>query len=111
VAQREVLVGQTVLDSNGYGSATVTPNRGTFTVSMSSVSVSFSDGTPLAFEPVAKVYLAVVGDSGFVEGSFSGASDTSDSSYVVNQGEPLTCVWTGGDPGANATFRVTGTVV
>ena len=105
MAQREVLVGQCVLDSNGFGQATVTPDRGTLTVTMASVSVSSN-----IQEPVARVYLAVVGDSGFVDGTFSGSSDTSDTNYVVNQGEPLTCVWTGGDAGANATFRVTGTI-
>jgi hypothetical protein len=105
MAQREVLVGQAVLDANGFGQATVTPSRGALTVSMTSVSV-----TSNTFEPTAKLYLAVVGDSGFIEGTFSGSSDSSDTSYVVNQGEPLTCVWSGGDPGAGATFRVTGTI-
>jgi hypothetical protein len=105
VAQREILIGQTVLDANGFGQATVTPDRGALTVTGTSVSVSSHTN-----EPTAKLYLAVVGDSGFIEGTFSGSSDSSDTSYPVNQGEPLTCVWTGGDPGANATFRVTGTI-
>jgi hypothetical protein len=108
MAQRDILVGQCTLDANGFGQATVTPSRGNFMVNLVSVTVSFPDGTPLTNEPTAKLYLAVVGDSGFVEGTFSGAFDSSDTTYPINQGEPLTCVWTGGDPGANATFRVAG---
>lgn len=105
MAQRVVLVGQTILDSNGYGSTNVVPQGGELTVTLTSVSVSSN-----TLEPVAKIYLNVIGDSGFVEGTFSGSSDASDSSYIVSQGETLTAVWTGGDVGAIATFRVTGTI-
>jgi hypothetical protein len=110
MAQRVVLVGQAILDASGYGSCNVIPQGGSLNVTLSSVTVSFPDGSPLAFEPTAKVYLNIVGDAGFVEGTFSGASDSSDSAYIVGNGEILTCVWSGGDPGANATFRVTGTM-
>jgi hypothetical protein len=107
MSQRVIMVDSVVLDSNGFGQVTLTPQGGLFTVTVTSVSVSVN--TP-PNQPMAKIYLAVVGDSGFIEGTNSGDSDTSDTVYQVQQGEPLTCVWTDGDPGARATFRAAGTI-
>jgi len=105
MAQRVVLVGQTVLDSSGYGSATISPSGSDVNVTLTSVSTDTA-----VKEPVAKTYLNVVGSSGFLEGTYSGSSDSSDTAFTIGQGESLTCVWTGGDAGANATIRITGTL-
>lgn len=101
--QKIVKVATTVLDASGNGVASLTPDGGDWKVTITSVSVNSSTS-----EPTANLYLNTVGDVGFIEGTYSGSSDSSDTSYVVSLGEVLYCQWTGGDPGATATLRITG---
>jgi hypothetical protein len=56
----------------------------------------------------ASLYLGTPAESGFLDGTYSGNRSTSDSEHLILGGEVLTCVWTGGTPGARATLRVSG---
>jgi len=103
MAQRFVRVAQTVLDATGTGTATIIADGGDWRITVTTVSTSTH-----VLEPVASTYLNVVGDSGLLEGTFSGSADTSDTTYTLGQGESINCVWTGGDAGALATLRIQG---
>jgi hypothetical protein len=56
----------------------------------------------------ASVYLGSPSPGAMVDSTYSGNRDTSDTKHTVIGGETITCVWTGGTPGAVATIRITG---
>ncbi len=93
-----------VLDSTGAGQVTISP-RGFFdwVVTVSSVNV-----TTATKVPTANVYKNFVGISNFIEGSYTGNNDASNTRIVLRPSESAICVWAGGDAGATATYRVSG---
>lgn len=95
-----------VLDSSGRGEITLAPpaSGGGWNVELTTVYVS----TRVA-EPTFRLYLNGVSPVNLLEGSYSGAQDSSDTSHRVEPGSALVGVWEGGDPGARATLRVSGT--
>lgn len=58
--------------------------------------------------PIAKVYLGEVGDTNFLEGTYSGNLDASDGYVRLERNQKLTCVWTGGTTGRKGTFSLYG---
>jgi hypothetical protein len=72
--------------------------------------VSVSTSTRVK-EPTFKLYREAATQSNFLEGSFSGSQDASDTQHVVLPGSQLVGQWTGGDANALATLRITGEVL
>lgn len=99
------LVDQVVLDASGNGQAQVSPAGLDFIITIRSVTVS---GATSGLLIVASEYLNSVSDSQFLQGTYDGARDTSGVRQLLTAGDTLYCVWTGGPPGATATFRATG---
>ena len=98
------------LDGSGNGTAKVGPLTAREVWSPANIHVSVS--TDIA-EATCNIY---VGDDtsqrNFRDATFSGsAGDASDKigSDVIKAGQFVWAVWTGGDPGAQAIMRVTGT--
>jgi hypothetical protein len=54
------------------------------------------------------VYLGSPTPSAFIEGTYSGNRDASNTEQLIVGGESITCVWTGGTVGALATLRLSG---
>lgn len=88
-----------VLDASGVGTVALYPNGGDWVVTNTAVSVSSA-----VSQPVAKLYRTVVASVNLIEGSDTGANDSSDTRIVLRQNESLLCQWTGGDAGAQATM-------
>lgn len=57
----------------------------------------------------AMLYIGSPSPAALVDSTYSGNLATSNAGYQALQGEVVTCVWTGGDPGARATLRLSGT--
>jgi len=94
VVSRFVRAATTTLDVNGTGQATLSPDGGDWKITLTSVSVTTNIATPQV-----SVYANGVSAQQFLEGSFSGYRDASDTVHVVAAGEQLIAVWEGGDPG------------
>jgi hypothetical protein len=94
---------QVVLDASGGGQASIFPPGMDWVINLSTVSTSTAVKVP-----TANVYRNFIAQANFVEGSYTGSNDSSDTRIVLHAGEALICVWTGGDPGATAAFRVSG---
>jgi hypothetical protein len=94
------------LDATGAGTVTLTPTGlQQWHVTRMAVSV-----TTAVLEPTAKVYVGSVSEQNLLSGTYSGALDSSDEDQWLQAGQPLICVWAGGDAGATATFSVFGDV-
>lgn len=102
---RELRVsGNVKLDATGGGQVQVSAPGGVdWTVTRVSIRVSSN-----VKEPVFRLYRGAVSDSEFLEGSYSGSQDSSDSVHELQAAQPLIGVWTGGDVGATATMSVSG---
>ena len=87
------------LDATGAGQVSISPTGGDWVLVNSAVTVSSS-----TLQPTAKLYRNAVAQVNFVEGSYSGANDSSNTRIVLKQGEQLICAWTGGDAGARASL-------
>lgn len=72
---------------------------------INSKGVTTTDPTDATVIPEARVTL----DGVFVEGTYSGNLDSSDTPYRVEKGQQFTCTWTGGTPNRLATFTINGT--
>ena len=94
---------QVKLDATGAGQVSISPPSVDWTVSLTSVNVSSH-----TLEPTFTLYLNGVSPTAFLEGSYSGSQDSSDTEHRVMAGQSLIGVWNGGDAGAVATLRVTG---
>lgn len=91
--------GTVQLDGAGAGSVRLPVSGVWWQIDLMSVSVNSSVKMPTAL---------VTNNSEFVEGSYSGALDSSDTIHYVGPTDRLVCTWSGGDANATATFRVTG---
>jgi hypothetical protein len=101
-SQRFTVNKSVILDAAGGGQVDIYPSGGDWVVVHQSLQVSTN-----VKEPTAKVYKGGVSPAGFVEGSYSGSNDASDTRVVLQSSNSLSCVWTGGDAGARATYYVT----
>lgn len=97
--------GQVTLDGSGNGTVTLAvPGIERWNVKNYSVSVS-SD----TVEPTAIVYRNTVAATAQISGTRAGSNDTDDAvNKLLQPGERLICVWTGGDAGAVAAFNCGG---
>lgn len=102
--RRFVATAQVKLDATGVGQAMVSPAGVDWVTETITVSTSTS-----TLQPIASLYLDGVGQGGFLEGTFTGSRDTTDTSHLVQAGQQLICAWSGGDVGATAWLRVAGT--
>jgi hypothetical protein len=94
------------LDSSGGGAVTLTPTGlEQWHVTRMAVVVSTA-----VLEPTAKVYVGSVSEANLLSGTYSGALDSSNEDQTLQAGQPLVCVWAGGDANATATFSVFGEV-
>lgn len=59
-------------------------------------------------DTMAKIYRNVIGDSTFLEGTYAGNSDISDTGYEFLTPEKLIVQWTGGTAGKIAFLRIEG---
>lgn len=98
-------VGKVTLDAGGAGVVALSPAGSDWRITGMSVR---SD--PPTGHPQCEIFLNILGDAGFVEGTRSGEFDSSDTAMTVPIGSTLYARWTGGTPGAMATIRVTGEV-
>ncbi|WP_088289832.1 hypothetical protein [Kineosporia sp. A_224] len=101
------LAGQVKLDAAGGGQVTLSP-PGTipgWIVNLTSINVTTRNA-----EPTFKLYRGNVMPLNFLEGSYSGSQDSSNSVLRVAPGEALVGVWEGGDPGATASLHCSGEV-
>jgi hypothetical protein len=87
------------LDSTGSGEVSLQPPGVVWEVGGMSVETSTS-----TLHPRADIDI----NGGFVEGTYSGHRDSSNSVHRLGPTDVVRCVWSGGDPGARATFRVWG---
>jgi hypothetical protein len=102
-------VANVVLSAAGYGYATITAPQGvTWRVDLTSISTTVSP-TAGGTQPVCTLYLDSAPNAGrFLEGTWSGNRDTSDSKYVLHGGQAVTAEWMNGTAGSTATVRITG---
>jgi hypothetical protein len=98
---RFVAVRSVTLDSTGSGSVTVAPSGTDWLVLLTTVSVATATKKPVAD-------LTLNNEATPYESTLSGDRDVSDTRHLVMAGDTITATWTGGDPGAVATLRVTG---
>jgi hypothetical protein len=54
------------------------------------------------------VYEGQIADENYMEGTYSGNNDTSDTKYTIEDGQYASCTFQGGDIGATARFRLAG---
>lgn len=94
-----------VLNASGNGTASIGPN-GYETWNVTKISVFVSSNT---LEPTARVYLGSVSPQNLIDGTYTGSTDSSDTSVTVLPNQEMLCVWTGGDVGATATLSLYGT--
>jgi hypothetical protein len=95
------------LNGSGNGSVTLQNGKPFQTLKVKKVSVSV---TTDVLQPVAKVYLGSVSPGNLLDGTETGANDSSDIDATLMPGEYLTVEWTGGDSGAIATASFYGDV-
>lgn len=91
-----------VLDASGNGTVKLrTPGSGVaWRITLLSVST-----TTAVKQPIANVYI----NDYFVEGTNTGSGDASTGTdHIIGPTDVIKCVWSGGDVGATATFRVSG---
>jgi len=100
---RFVRSGQVTLDSAGEGQVTIgCPSGARWKVETTTTSTTSTTRT------TASLYLGSPSPAAFLEGTYAGNRDTSNTVHQVLGGEILTCTWSGGDAGATATLRVAG---
>lgn len=59
-------------------------------------------------ETTAKVYRNHESTSAFIEGTYSGRQDASDTNMHIGSGESLLCVWSGATAGSRCVFSIEG---
>jgi hypothetical protein len=58
-------------------------------------------------QPTADLYVGGTTDASRIDGTYTGAKDTAYNVGTLTPGTPLTCVWTGANPGDVLTLRLT----
>lgn len=107
--QRVIKPGSVTLNASGYGVAVVTvPSGVEWDVEL--ISVSTTTATALGLpQPVAAVFHGTSPNpANFIEETFLGNGDSTDSRYKLLGGDSVCVEWTGGTAGAIATMVVRG---
>lgn len=91
------------LDATGAGQVPLYATGGDLVVTLQTLATSTA-----VKQPTANVYRNAVTTANFIEGSYTGSNDSSNTRIVLHAGESLICVWSGGDVGATATYRISG---
>lgn len=91
----------TTLDATGGAQVEIGVTGGDWVVTRSTVKV-----TTNTKEPTFRLYRSRVSDAGYLEGTYTGSDDVSDTRHVFQQGESIVGVWSGGDVGAKATLSL-----
>lgn len=100
--------GQTILDSSGYGVARLTcPPGQRWRVTSVSIQVNPAPGGA-GLVPAATLYRGDPSAAGRLDGTDSGANNTSDVAFSLTQGESVSIEWRDGDPDCLAFFTVNG---
>lgn len=96
------------LNGSGNGTARIGPKVGQHWT-LGNIAVSVSSNT---LEPTCKIYLRAIDPGNFVDGTFSGSQDSTDSAngLRLGPGQEVIAVWSGGDANATATVSIYGTV-
>lgn len=98
------LPAQVRLDASGNGEVIIT-TRGPATIMHTRIQVApVPPAAAVVSRPKATTYL----NGAQFESTDSGHQDQSPTSYPMQAGDTISCVWTGGDPGALATMYVRG---
>jgi hypothetical protein len=111
-------VNNVTLNAAGYGYCTITcPNGAQWTIDAMSVSTNVVDPTNALFQPVVRIYRdSAPNMSHFLEGTYSGNGDTSNTMVRMRGGDTITAEWTADASVASsyagkiATFRIYGVV-
>jgi len=98
---------QTTLDGSGNGFVLLGPTNPATRWIPAYMSVTVSSNN---LEPQFKFYLGnSAGPSTYKGGTNTGSNDTTDiAGIILNPGQKLYCVWTAGDPGAQASAVIGG---
>lgn len=93
---------QVTLDGSGNGQVEMTCDVTSWKLNMAGVRV---DPRPVILEPECTIYI----NGQFVGGSLSASMDADTTfNQLLQQGEKIQAVWTGGDPGKTAILSLTG---
>ncbi|OLE29613.1 MAG: hypothetical protein AUG44_03435 [Actinobacteria bacterium 13_1_20CM_3_71_11] len=105
--QRFPIRNNVILDANGGGRIDVYPRADAdLIIASATVSVTPPAGTANPKQPTADLYLNGDGQVARLDGTYTGSKDTAYNLGVLTTGGNLTCIWTGGDPGALATLSL-----
>lgn len=109
-AQRVIRPASVQLNGSGTGFASVTvPSGVVWAVELVSVSTNVATGVGIP-QPVATVFFgATPNPAQFIEETFFGNGDSTDSKYELVGGDSLCVEWTGGTPNSLATMIVRAT--
>jgi hypothetical protein len=102
-------VGNATLNAAGYATVTITaPDGVIWDVYLTSVSTSVGpSAASTTMQPVATLYEGTTATpSRYLQGTYSGNRDSSDSPYTLLGGDSITAEWVGGTPGTTATLRL-----
>jgi len=94
---------QVTLDATGAGQCQINADGSALHVTGLSVNT-----TPAVSKPRVDIYLNQVSEKAWLEGTYSGDRDSSDTVHDLSAGESLIAVWSGGDPGARGTILARG---
>ena len=102
--RRFIQPAQVTLDATGAGECSVTCPAGCrWEVELVTVSTTTS-----TTQPQAKLYLGTSSTGHFLEGTYSGHQDATNTLHRVAGGEALTVAWSGASANVRATMRVSG---
>lgn len=93
-----------VVAANGTAQVEMGPPGQDWLITTTTVSASTS-----VLKSQVSIYVGGTSSANMVEGSFSGSTgDTSDTKYLLQPGTLLYALWSGADPGATVTLRLSG---
>lgn len=98
--------GSVVLDASGAGRVAVSPPPGR-RWRVERVTIAVAGTTTL--QPRAYLYRGAEIPANQLDATYQGRRNTTEASIVLDAGEPLVLVWTGGTPGEQASMMVDGT--
>lgn len=106
IPQRIEKSATTTLDGSGNGQVEIrAPISVEWRITRSSVLLSNPLPTSM---PTIHLYRNSINPATFIDGSYSGALNTSDMEYVIPAGDAVIAVWEGGDANLTATLRISG---
>lgn len=94
---------------NASGAATVFVAPGSYEKwTITRIAVTTTDPITSQNVPEANIFLDSPGAANFLEGTYSGNKDSSDTNIVLERNQRLYCQWSGGNSGSVATFSIFG---